>query len=138
MSSETSLMVIAISVALLTVFAIVASIFLIQLLITLKKTTQTVELKVNPLLEQARNIANITSDTTELIRNNIGLTTPLFHSIGKISNLMEGFPNRFKNDMHDNHMTVNFEAEKRKNSVSDWAEWLALGIILIQRLRHKK
>jgi hypothetical protein len=40
--------------------------------------------------------------------------------------------------MHDNTMNVNFESSKGKIDVGDWAEWLALGVVLIQRLRHKK
>lgn len=135
MSTEVSLTIIAICVLVLVVFAIVTAIYLIQLLIVLKTTTQSVELKVSPLIDEAKKIVAITSNTSERIRNNVEMTTPLFHSIGKISSLMEGFPNRFKSDMHDNNVHVNFESKKGRVEIGDWAEWIALGIVLIQRLR---
>lgn len=135
MDTEVSLTIIAICILVLAVFAVVASIYLIQLLIVLKKTTQSVEVKVSPLIDEARKIANITSSTSERIRSNLELTTPLFQSIGKVSTLMEGFPHRFKNDLHNNTMNVNFESNKGKVEIGDWAEWIALGIVLFQRLR---
>lgn len=137
MSTELSLTIIAISVLLLVIFAIIACIFAIQLLYTVRKTTKTVEMKVNPILEEANKIANITSSTTELIKQNIELTTPLFHSIGRMSGLVDDLPHRLNPDMHDNTMNINFGSSRRKSSIGDWAEWLALGVVLLKKLRHK-
>lgn len=135
MSTEVSLTIIAIGVSLLVIGLLIACIFLVKFLIVIKKTTQTVELRISPLIEEAKKIVSITSDTSERIKSNIELTTPLFQSIGKISSFIGEFPNRFKNDMHDNTMNVHFESKKGKIDLTDWAEWVALGIVLIQRLR---
>lgn len=137
MNIELSLTIIAISLALLLTFAIAATVFLIQLLIVLKKTTQAMEKKVTPLIDDAKKIVNIASDTTQLVKNNFELTTPLFHSIGKISNLMEGFSSRMKSDKKENTVTVNYQARKGDVDFGDWAEWIGMGIVLIQKLRHR-
>lgn len=137
MNTEVSLTIIAISVLVLTIFAIVTSIYLIQLLIALKKTTKTVEHKINPILDEAKRVSNLAGDTSELIRDHVESTKPFFQSVGKLSSIIEDLPRRFKNDMHDNNMTINFEAKKERANVGDWADWLAKSIMLIQRLRHK-
>lgn len=137
MSVELSLSIIAISLLCLVIFAIIACIFAIQLLYVLKKSTRSIQLKVNPLLEEVNKIASTASSTAEQIKYNIELTTPLFHSIGKCANLVDKIPNRFKSDMHDNTMNIHLGSSKRKINVSDWAEWVALGIVLIQKLRNK-
>lgn len=137
MNIELSLTIIAISVALLVAFAIAAVIVLVQLFIVLKKTTQSVEQKVNPLLEEAKKIASIASDATQIVKTNLEFTTPLFNSIGKISGLMKGFSSRFKDDTRENTVTMNFQAKKSDIDFGDWAEWLGMGAVLIQKLRHK-
>jgi uncharacterized protein YoxC len=138
MSIELSLTIIAISVVLLVIFGIIVSIFAIQLLCTFKKTTKKVESRVDPLLEEANKIVSAASGTTERIKQNIELTTPLFHSIGRLSTLLNDLPHRFKPEMHDNVMNINFDkSAKRRINIGDWAEWLALGVVLMQKLRHK-
>lgn len=135
MSTEVSLTIIAVGILVLVIFAMMAAIYLIQLLIVLKRTVQSVELKASPLIEEAKKIANITSSATECMRSHVESVTPLFNSIGKISSIIERFPGRFKANMHDNNMKVNFEAKKERVEIGDWAEWIAFGIVLIQRLR---
>ncbi|HEV8051015.1 MAG TPA: DUF948 domain-containing protein [Parachlamydiaceae bacterium] len=147
MNIELSLTIIAVSFVILAVFAIAASIFLVQLLIVLKKTTLSVEQKVTPLIDEARKIVNIASDTSQLVKSNFEMTTPLFNSIGKISHFMEGFASSVKKDMHEggkhendtheNAITVNFQSKKGEVDYGDWAEWLGMGIVLIQKLRHR-
>lgn len=135
MSTELSLTIIAISLLVLVVFSIAALIYAIRLLVVLRKTTQTIEGKVNPLLDEARHVVNLTSGAAESLKHNLELTTPLFHSLGKISTLFDRLPKAFTNDMHDNTMNIHFGPKKGKIDVGDWAEWLALGITLVQKLR---
>jgi uncharacterized protein YoxC len=137
MNTELSLTIIAISFVILTIFAIVTLIFFIKLFIVIRKTTQNVEHKVNPILDEAKRVAHLTGNTSEMIRDNVELTKPFFQSMRKISSIIDDIPHRLKNDMHDNTMTINFETKKDKTSVSDWAEWLARSIVLIQKLRRK-
>lgn len=140
MNTELSLTIIAIALVFLVVFAIVTTVFLIQLLITLKKTTQAVEQKVSPILDDAKKVASFASDASQTVKNNLQSTTPLFNSIGKISGVMDGFSSRFKNDRNDreeNTINVNFRARKSDIDFGDWAEWLGMGIVLIQKLRHR-
>lgn len=137
MTIDTSLTVIAICLIVLVTFAVITLISLTILLFTLTKTTKTVKNKVDPLLDHAKKIVDNTTDTTEMIKENIELTKPLFRSIGKISTLFEGLPDRLKNEMHDNTVNFNFDKKKRKIDVAEWAEWASLGLSLIQKLRRK-
>ena len=54
MSTEVSLTIIAVGILVLVIFAMIAAIYLIQLLIVLKRTVQSVELKASPLIEEAK------------------------------------------------------------------------------------
>lgn len=137
MNVELSLTIIAISVLLLAIFGIVTCIFAIQLLYTLKKTTKSAEFKITPLFDEANKIASMTSSTTERIKDNIELTTPFFQSLAKCTHFVESFPDQLKRGIHDNSMNTHFSSSKRKVDVGDWAEWLALGVVLIQNLRSK-
>ena len=136
-TAEISFMIMAICALLLVIFAIVTAIYLIQFVLAVKKMTERVELKINPLLDEARNIVNITSDTSNLIKTNIDLTTPLFRSLGKVSGLMEDIPSQLKEDISENTTNVNCEARKKKFDIGEWTEWLALGAILVQKFRNK-
>lgn len=136
MSIEASLTMIAICLLILLIFAIIISIYLIRLLIVLKKAAQATEHKVSGIIDDAKKVVNSANDMAMCLKNNIELTTPLFHSIRKISNLLEEFPSRFKNEMHDNNMTINFEAKQGKFNLSEWSKWIALGVILAQKLKN--
>lgn len=138
MGVDTNLTVIAVCLLVLVIFAIIAIIYLIQLLIVVKKTTQLIEKKVNPLLENVKNIVNLTSEATECIRTGVEVTAPLFQSIKKISGLFQKNPVRFRSEMHDNTINITLGSSKPSQvDLGDWAEWIALGIVLIQSLRKK-
>lgn len=135
MSAELSLTIIAICSIILVVFTIAALIAALRLLLTLRRTTQSLEQKVSPLLDETKKIIDVTSSAAKQVKSNIELTTPLFHSIGKISNFVNQLPSRLSNDMHDNTMNINFGTRKGKVSIADWAELIASGITIIQKLR---
>lgn len=135
MSAELSLTIIAICSIILVVFTIAALIAALHLLLTLRRTTQSLEQKVSPLLDETKKIIDVTSSAAKQVKSNIELTTPLFHSIGKISNFVNQLPSRLSNDMHDNTMNINFGTRKGKVSIADWAELIASGITIIQKLR---
>lgn len=135
MSIELSLTIIAICGILIVSFGAVAGIYLLHYLILLRKTTHSLELKITPIIEEAKKIVNFTSSTSERIKSHIESATPLLHSIEKVSDFIKEFPNQFKNNVHENTLTVNFEAKKENLNIGDWAEWVAQGITLIQRLR---
>jgi len=135
MSTELSLTIIAVCSIILVVFTVAALIGILRLLIVLRKTTLSVEQKIHPLLDETKKIVDLTSTAAAQIKNNIELTTPLFQSIGKISNLVNGVSPHFNNDMHDNSMTINFGSKKGKVGLADWAELIASGIVIIQKLR---
>jgi uncharacterized protein YoxC len=135
MSTELSLTIIAICSIILIVFTVIALIGALRLFIVLRKTTLSVEQKIHPLLDETKRIANLTSSTAAQIKSNIELTTPLFQSIGKISSLVNGLHPHFNSDMHDNSMTINFGSKKGKVNIADWAELIASGLVIIQKLR---
>ena len=135
MSTELSLTIIAICLLILSVFALAALIYAIRLLIVFRRTTHHIENKVYPLLDEAKHIMHITNDTVQKIKNNVEHTTPLFQSLGKISSLVDRLSNNFSNEVHDNTMNIHFTPKKGRIDIGAWAEWAALGIALIQKLR---
>lgn len=136
MSIDLSLTIIAICSIFLVIFAIAALIAALRLLIVIRKATLSVEQKIHPILDETKKIANLTSTTAERVKNNIELTTPLFQSIGKISTLVNGTPNRLNSEMHDNTLNINFGSKKGKLGIADWAEFIASGIVILQKLRR--
>lgn len=135
MSTELSLAIISISLLVLVIFAIIAIIYSIICLKKIQQTTHNLELKINPLIEKTHQIMLTTHQVTDQIKNNVELTTPLFYSVAKVASLMQGFLSNFKSEMKVQQMIEEHEFRKGKVEIADWAEWIASGIILVQKLR---
>ena len=136
MNTDLSLTIMAICLVILVIFAILAAIYLIQLLIVLKKTTQSVEQKVSPIMDSAKKIAGIAAEATDQMKSHVEITKPLFQAIGKIC-LTDVFTEKFKKNWPDTSGEVNLAPNQKKIDIGDWVEWVALGVVLIQRLRKK-
>lgn len=119
MSIETSLSIIAISVGLLVVFILVALVYLIKCLRSIQDSAINTEQKISPILAEAHKIAKAASSTTFRIKDSVEEFVHPKHEIR---------PQRFSS---------NGESQKEHVNVGAWAEWIAAGVVLLQRLKNK-
>ena len=109
---------------------------MIKTISSLSSKIEQTESKITPMFDQANRILNATGDIGETIKEEIEMTKPLFNAAAKTGRIAESLADNSEEKLSQ-HMRFQENFSKQKLDISDWAEWVAQGVLLWKNFKKR-